>query len=112
MPDTTQLRIYVGGSALDTGLDNLQPWRPLLHNADAIGLVRNGTERVRVQLGGQRRWIAFRRTLGGCPLCVIGYQVSVGRLSRADEILGGSNRKVLAWLFPDGAITVGNGPLE
>jgi len=65
-----------------------------------------------VQLGGQRRWIAFRRIEGGCPLCVIGYQVNVGRLARADEILGGSNRKVLAWLFPDGHVDVGNGPTE
>lgn len=108
MPDA--LTINVGGSALKADLKNLQPWHALLNNADAIALTQNGKECVRVDLGGLKRWIAFRRNVGGSPLCAIGYQETVGAQRYGDMIVGGSNRKVLAWLHPSGRVTIGNNP--
>ena len=97
MPD---LIIHVGGSSLRANFQNLQPWRTLLNCADSIGLARNGDECATVELGGQRRWIAFQKIVGGCPLSCIGYQETVG------GIPGGSNRKVLCWLGPDDKVRV------
>lgn len=104
MPVT--LTIGIGGSVLEADLDNLQPWRTLLNCADSIGLIQDKSEAVRVELSGQRRWIAFKRTIGGCPLYAIGYQETVGGMHRQDAVIGGSNRKVLCWLRPDGSVRV------
>lgn len=91
-------------------LANLQPWRVLLENADAIALSHNGAERVRVQLDGLRRWIAFRRDVAGSPFACIGYQETVGAIHRDGAIIGGSNRKTLAWLHPCGRVLLGEDP--
>lgn len=103
-----QLTIDVGGSALKADLNNLQPWRALLDNADAIALVQNGNECVRVDLGGLKRWIAFERNVSGSPFACIGYQETVGAQRYGNVVAGGSNRKVLAWLHPSGKVTIGN----
>lgn len=100
------LTIHCGGSAFATGFEGLARWRAVLDCADAISLAWNGA-RVDVRLGGLRRWVAFLRTVGGSPFCVIGYQETVGALRRGDLYIGGSNRKVLARVGPDGAINVG-----
>jgi hypothetical protein len=109
MPDT-KLTIDVGGSALKADLENLQPWRALLDNAAAIALARNGEERVRVELDGLKRWIAFRREFGGSPFVCVGHQETVGARTHGGIIMGGSNRKVLAWLHPGGQVTIGSSP--
>jgi hypothetical protein len=109
MPET-QLIISVGGSALRADIGNLQPWRALLNNADAIAVSRNGKECVRVELDGLKRWIVFERNVSGSPFCALGYQETVGALRRGNVIVGGSNRKVLAWLHPGGRITIGSSP--
>ena len=105
MPNT-QLIINVGGSALCAELDDLQPWRALLSNADSIALQHNGAVRVRVELSGLKRWIAFNRIVNGSPLRCIGWQETVGAIYRNNAIIGGSNRKVLAWLHPSGRVEI------
>jgi len=110
MPDVT-LSIYVGGSALSADLGDLRPWTPLLNNADSIGLVQDGTERVRVELSGLRRWVAFRRQIGGSPFAVVGHQETVGAICRGDAFIGGSNRKMLAWVhLGTGRVFIGEQP--
>jgi hypothetical protein len=111
MPDVT-LSIAVGGSVLNADYwDDLRPWAPLLNNADSIALVSDGQERVRVDLSGPRRWIAFAREVGaGSLVFCIGYQETVGALHRGGAILGGSNRKTLAWLHPGGRVVIGAEP--
>ena len=108
MPDT-ELIINVGGSALKTtDFDNLIPWYALLRGADSIALAQNNVERVRVQLGGLRRFIAFRKHIDGSPpLYCIGFQETVGALVRGDVYIGGSNRKTMAWLHPSGRVDIG-----
>ena len=109
MPDT-QLIINVGGSALQANMERVREWRALLDCADSIALSWRGTERVRVDLGGLRRWIAFKRILGGSPFYCIGYQETVGAIHRHGAIIGGSNRKVLAWMTPGGLVSLGDSP--
>lgn len=105
MPDT-KLTIEVGGSAFQADLENLQPWRTLLGFADSIGLARDEHEVLRVELGGLRRWIAFKRDSAGSPLYCIGYQETVGAIRNGDQIIGGSSRKTLAWLYPSGQVVL------
>jgi hypothetical protein len=101
----TQLIINLAGSSFMTGdFGNLQTWRVVLDSADSIALMRDGQERVRVQLSGQRRWIAFNRIINGCPLYCIGWQETVGAMQRGGLYIGGSNRKTLAWLHPSGRV--------
>lgn len=107
MPDT-KLTIGISGSVFQADLDNLQPWRALLSCADSIGLARNGSEMVRVELGGLRRWVAFRRNSAGSPLYCIGYQETVGAMRKGNQIVGGSSRKFLAWLHPSGQVVLSN----
>jgi hypothetical protein len=104
MPD--QLVINVGGSALTADLDNLQPWRALLNCADSIAVQRSGREMLRVDLSGHRRWIVFKRNIGGSPLICIGHQETIGVRRVNGRYIGGSNRKTLAWLHPNGRIEV------
>ena len=107
MPDT-KLIINVGGSALSTSdFDDLKPWYALLGGADSIALAQNNVERVRVQLGGLRRFIAFKRDNGSSPLHFIGYQETVGAIVREGLYIGGSNRKVIACLHPSGHVEIG-----
>ena len=107
MPET-KLIINLAGSAWTADLGDLRPWYPLLNNADSIALAQNGIERVRVELGGLRRWIAFSRPVGGSPLYVIGHQESVGAIYRNGSVVfSGSNRKVLAWLNASGGVYIG-----
>jgi hypothetical protein len=106
MPDNTQLRIYVAGSVFDTDLEKLQPWTPLLNSAESIGLVIDGSEAVRVELGRNQRWIAFNRIVSGSCLYVIGRQETVGAIQRGGMFIGGSNRKMLAWLHPSGRVQI------
>lgn len=106
--EQTILTIQCGGSAFRTPMANLRRYRALLDCADAIGLDVGGRECVRVELGGLRRWIAFERVTGGSPLVCIGYQETVGARWRDSVAIGGSNRKVLCWLRPDGSVVVGN----
>jgi hypothetical protein len=109
MPDV-QLIINLAGSAFAADLGDLRPWRPLLDNAESIALAQNGKERVRVELGGLRRWVAFERKVGGSPLVCLGYQETVGAVRRAGAVIGGSNRKCLAWLHPGGRVFIGDVP--
>jgi len=109
MPDT-RLTINTGGSTFNADPRNIQPWRALLDCADSIALSQDGIERVRVDLGGLRRWVAFERISGGSPLTCIGYQETVGAVHRGDSIIGGSNRRVLCWLYPTGKVLVGLQP--
>lgn len=104
MPE--QLIINVGGSALTADLGNLQPWQALLSCADSIAIQRAGRECVRVDLSGQRRWIVFRRKVAGSPLVAIGHQETVGAQRFNGTYIGGSNRKTLAWLYPDGTVRI------
>ena len=104
------LAIYVAGSAFAAPLAEARRHRALLNCADAIGLVDldNGQRvRVRVDLGGDRRWIAFQED--GGPPCV-GYQETVGAERHGFTTVGGSNRKVLAWLADDGSVRIGEEP--
>ena len=110
MPDT-RLTIHIGGSSFENiEPQKIQPWRALLDCADSIGLSQSGVERVRVDLGGLRRWIAFERTVGASPLTCIGYQETVGAIRQGDNVIGGSNRQVLCWLYPSGRVLVGLQP--
>lgn len=109
MPDV-KLIINLAGSAWTADLGDLRPWRPLLDNADSIALARDGEERVRVELGGLRRWIAFNRPVGGSPFACLGYQETIGAIHRGDSIIGGSNRQTLAWLSGDGHVYIGKKP--
>ena len=106
MADVT-LVINVGGSSFQTDLNDLNPWRALLDGADTLSLAQNNVERVRVQLGGLRRFIAFRKHIDGSPLYCIGFQETVGALVRGDVYIGGSNRKTMAWLHPSGFVDIG-----
>lgn len=107
MPDTA-LIINVGGSSLrTTAFDDLKPWYALLQNADSIALAQGGSERIRVQLGGLRRFIAFKKDIDSKPLYCIGWQETVGAIQRGDLYVGGSNRKVMAWLHPSGRVEIG-----
>ena len=106
----TELIINVGGSSLSTtDFDDLKPWYALLRGADSIALARNKVERVRVQLGGARRFIAFKKDSndGAPPSHCVGYQETVGAIRRGNMYIGGSNRKVLAWLHPSGPVEIG-----
>ena len=103
----TTLSINVGGSAFSADWHSLPTWRVLLDNADSIAIQRDGEERVRVDLGGLRRWIAFSKCVNGSPLYCIGYQETVGAVQRSGLIVAGSNRKVTAWLHPSGRVTIG-----
>ena len=105
MPDT-ELIINLAGSAFIADPEQIQPWRAVLDNADGIALSRDGKERVRVELGGNRRWITFNRITNGSRLYVIGFQETVGAIQRGGLYIGGSNRKVLAWLHPSGGVTI------
>lgn len=109
MPDT-QLIINVGGSSFAAELDNLQHWQPFLNTADSIAIHRLGEERLRVDLGGLKRWITFEKTVGGSPLVCIGWQETVGATYVNGFPMGGSNRKVLAWLYPNGRVYWGDKP--
>jgi hypothetical protein len=100
------LTIQCGGSTFEAGPHDVARHRALLDCADAIGLVRDGVERVRVELGGLRRWIAFQRNVGGSPLYCIGYQETVGACWRGGLAIGGSNRKVIVRLHPDDTVTI------
>jgi len=105
----TELIINVGGSSLRTAaFDDLKPWYALLNGADSIALAQNNMERVRVQLGGLRRFIAFRKDIDGKPpLYCIGWQETVGAIQRDGLYIGGSNRKVMVWLHPSGYVDIG-----
>lgn len=107
MPDA-KLKIIVGGSALMADFHNLQPWRALLDSADAIAIQTGPAERLRVDLSGLRRWIAFSKSLNGSPLYCIGWQETVGAIHRNGSIIGGSNRKTMAWLHPSGRVVIGD----
>jgi hypothetical protein len=101
-----QLIINVGGSALTADLGNLQPWHALLNCADSIAVQRKGREMLRVDLSGQKRWIVFRRKVAGCPLICIGFQETPGASPGILHSIGGSNRKVLAWLGSDNVLKI------
>lgn len=109
MPDNL-LTIHCSGSIFNTPLHSIKRWRTVLDCADALSLSVNGAERVHVQLGGLRRWIAFERSVGGSPFAVVGYQETVGATWCGNAYTGGSNRKVLAWVAADGAVSIGAGP--
>lgn len=109
MPDAS-LTIYCGASAFSTGFGNLRRWRHVLDCANGISLRHDGAERVRVQLGGLRRWVAFKQSIGGSPFAVVGYQETVGAVWRGNAYTGGSNRKVLAWVRDDGTVSIGDSP--
>lgn len=111
-PMNVCLSIGLAGSRLMADFDNMQvrEWGPILDSADCIGLVQKGEERLRVELNGSRRWIAFKRALCGSQLYCIGYQETVGGVHRAGMISGGSNRKTLAWLHPSGKVHIGDEP--
>ena len=107
MPDT-RLKIEApGGSIFEIGLGDVQRWKGVLDCADAIALRRNGVDQLRVQLGGLRRWIAFQRSVGSSPLFAIGWQETIG--AKTDDggyIVSGSNRKMIAFLHPDGRVAI------
>lgn len=105
MPDD-ELIINVGGSALAADLGNLQPWHTLLNCADSIAIRRDERELLWVDLSGQRRWIVFKRKEAGSPLVVIGRQETVGAQRINGHYIGGSNRKTLALLYPDGRVRI------
>ena len=108
MSSQTRLRIYVGGSAFDADFNDLQPWYPVLNSAKSLSIVRNGREPVQVKLTGLQRWIAFKRIINGSPVYALGHQETVGGISdRAGVIIGGSNRKTIAWLHPSGRVFIG-----
>ena len=109
MPDAS-LTIYCGASAFSTGFVNLRRWRHVLDCADGISLKHDDAERVRVQLGGLRRWIAFEQSVGGSPFAVVGYQETVGAVWCGNSYTGGSNRKVLAWVRDDSTVSIGDSP--
>jgi hypothetical protein len=110
MPDSS-LAIHCGGSTFSTPLSTVRRWRHVLDCADAISLLQNGAERVHVQLGGLRRWIAFERAIGGSPFACVGYQETVGaRPVGLGAYTGGSNRKVLAWVNGGGEVFIGDKP--
>jgi hypothetical protein len=104
------LAIHCGASTFTTPLDGVREWRAVLDCADAISLWAGSAERVRVRLGGLRRWIAFERTIGSSPYACIGYQETVGAVQRGHAYTGGSNRKVLAWINGDGTVSIGELP--
>jgi len=106
----TELIINVGGSSLRTAaFDDLKPWYALLSGAESIALAQNNEIRVQVQLGGLRRFIAFKRddNDGKPPLFCIGWQETVGAIQRDGLYIGGSNRKVMVWLHPSGYVDIG-----
>lgn len=111
MPSTS-LVIHCGGSTFSTGFGSVRRWRAVLDCADAISVVRDDAEHVRVRLGGLRRWVAFERSIGGSPFAVVGYQETVGAVWHGAAYTGGSNRKVLAWVGADGRVVVGDLPAE
>lgn len=104
----TRLQIESSGSAFLIGLGDVRRWKSVLDCADAIALKRNGVEQLRVQLGGLRRWIAFERSVGGSPLCAIGWQETIGaRMGDGGYfVTSGSNRKMIAYLYPDGRVAI------
>ena len=103
----TRLQIECSGSAFLISLSDARRWKGVLDCADAIVLKRNGVEQLRVQLGGLRRWIAFERFVGGSPLYAIGYQETIGaKASDGGYIVSGSNRKMIAYLYPDGRVAI------
>lgn len=103
----TRLQIECSGSAFLISLGDAQRWKTVLDCADAIALRRNGVEQLRVQLGGLRRWIAFERLIGGSPLYAIGWQETIGvEASDGGYITTGSNRKMIAFLHPDGRVAI------
>ena len=104
------LAIHCGASTFAAPLGNVREWRAVLDCADAISLWAGSAERVRVQLGGLRRWIAFERTIDSSPYAVVGYQETVGAERRGHAYTGGSNRKVLAWVGESGPVSVGELP--
>ena len=105
------LAIHCGASTFTTPLNGVREWRAVLDCADAISLYAGSAERVRVRLGGLRRWVAFEHTIGGSPCAVIGYQETIGAVRQGHAYTGGSNRKVLAWVNEDGLVSVGELPI-
>lgn len=106
MPET-RLKIECSGSTFLVGLGDVRRWKAVLDCADAIALRQNGVDQLRVQLGGLRRWIAFKRSVGGSPLCAIGWQETIG--AQTDDggyIVSGSNRKMIAFLYPNGRVEI------
>lgn len=105
-----KLSAIVGASTFDIDWDNLQAWKPVLACAESLGLSRNGTDLLKLDLNTTRRWIAFQKTINGSPLACIGYQETVGAIQRASVTTGGSNRKMLAWIRPDDSVYIGSCP--
>ena len=104
------LRARVGASTLDIDFAEIRGWAPLLDSATAIYLHHDGREVVTVQLDGFRRWVAFRREMAGSLLYCVGYQETVGAAQHGNLIIGGSNRKTLAWVYPCGRVSIGDKP--
>lgn len=105
-----KLSAMVGASTFNIDWDNLQAWKPVLACADSLSLSRNSTDLLRLDLGTTRRWIAFQKTINGSPLACIGYQETVGAIQRGGMTIGGSNRKMLAWIRLDDSIYIGSCP--
>jgi len=103
------LSAQVGASSFNVPWTELSEWRSVLGCADGLTL-HNETQVLSLDLGATRRWIAFQKTINGSPFACIGYQETIGAIQRAEFIIGGRNRKVLAWIQPDNSIHIGSCP--
>jgi hypothetical protein len=101
------LRAGIGASAFVVDFARIREWKPALDCAHWLSLSVNGAERVRVDISGPRRWVAFQKTVNGSALACIGHQETVGMVKRGETIISGSNRKTLAWLHPSGRVYIG-----
>lgn len=102
------LSVECGGRTFNIQPNQVREWKPLLDCADSFVVMDADRPIIRIQLGGTRRWIVYQDSVSGSPVLAVGYQESVGALRKGPNVyVGGSSRKVLCWLLPDGPVTVG-----